>query len=197
VRRSLCGGTAQREAFEHTKKYLSSPPFLQAPRTGRPFRVYITTQDKVIGAMFTQEDGKEFVVTYVSRILLDAETRYAHIEKLFLMVSYACCKFRHYILSSSRIITSQHNVIKYIVEQQILSGRLGKWAYSLVEYDLSYESLRVVKGHVVADFIVDHNVKMDDDCLVAMCPWMLFFDVSICAGLWNQLCNGVFKWYSA
>jgi hypothetical protein len=51
-------------------------------------------QDKVIGAMLTQEDGKkEFMVACVSRRLLEAETRYAHIEKLCLTVYYACSKF--------------------------------------------------------------------------------------------------------
>jgi hypothetical protein len=35
-----------------------------------------------------------------------------------------------------------------------LSGRIGKWAYALIEYDLVYELLRSMKGQVVADFIV-------------------------------------------
>jgi hypothetical protein len=68
-----------------------------------------------------------------------------------------------------------------MMQRPILSGRLGKWVYSLVEYDLSYELLTVVIGQVVIDFIVDHNVKIDGDCLVAVCPWKLFFDGSVCA----------------
>jgi hypothetical protein len=63
------------------KEYLSSPSVLQAPRTGRPFRVYIVAQCRVIGVVLMQEDvGKLFVVAYASRRLLDAETRYTHEE---------------------------------------------------------------------------------------------------------------------
>jgi hypothetical protein len=76
---------------------------------------------------------------------------------------------------------SQHNVLKYMMQKLILGGRLGKWAYSLVDYDLSYESLRAVKGQVMADFIVDHNIDVNDECLVTECPWSLFFDGSVCA----------------
>jgi hypothetical protein len=41
-----------------------------------------------------------------------------------------------------------------MLHRPILSGRLGKWAYGLIEYDLVYESLETTKGQIVADFIV-------------------------------------------
>ena len=67
------------------KQYLSSPPILRAPKRGIPFKLYIAAEEKVIGAVLTQEvDGKEYIITYVSRRLLDAETRYTFIEKLCL-----------------------------------------------------------------------------------------------------------------
>jgi hypothetical protein len=51
-----------------------------------------------------------------------------------------------------------------------------------VEYDLKYEPSRVTKGQVVADFVVDHMVTIDNDtCLVETIPWRLFFDGSICS----------------
>jgi hypothetical protein len=56
--------------------------------------------------------------------------------------------------------------------KSILSGRMGKWAYALVEYDLAYEPLRSLKGQVVADFIVDHTVDMDHSVnFVQFKPW--------------------------
>jgi hypothetical protein len=97
----------------------------------------------------------------VSRHLLEAETWYVFMEKLFLSLYYACSKFRHYILSSSCIVACQYDVIKHRLLKPILSGRIGKWSYALVEYDLAYEPLRSMKGQVVADFIVDHTIEVD------------------------------------
>jgi hypothetical protein len=63
----------------------------------------------------------------------------------------------------------------------ILSGRIGKWAYALVEYDLSFKPLRVMKGQVVADFIVDHAIEMDLQVNpISLILWRLYFDGSVC-----------------
>jgi hypothetical protein len=137
----------------------------------------------VIGAVLLQEeDGNEFPVAYVSRHLLDAETRYVFMEQLCLSLYYACSKFRHYINSSSCIVACQYDVIKHRLLKPILSGRIGKWAYALVEYDLAYELLRLLKGQVVADFIVDHAVDVDHSVnFVQLKLWGLYFDGSVCS----------------
>jgi hypothetical protein len=93
----------------------------------------------------------------------------------------ACSKFRHYILSSSCIVACQYDVIKHMLLKPILSGRMSKWAYALVEYDLAYEPLRSMKGQVVADFIVDHAIDVDHSgSLIQLKPWGLYFDGSVC-----------------
>jgi hypothetical protein len=46
-----------------------------------------------------------------------------------------------------------------MLQKPILSGRSGKWAYALVEYDLEFKPLKATKGQVVADFIVEHNIE--------------------------------------
>ena len=61
-------GAEQQESFEKIKSYLSSPPVLKAPRRGVPFRLYVAVEDKIIGAVLTQEtEGKEYIITYLSR----------------------------------------------------------------------------------------------------------------------------------
>ena len=95
---------------------MSTPPVLRAPRRGIPFKLYVATEEKIIGDVLTQEDkGKEYVIAYLGRRLLDPETRYAHIEKLCLSLYYACAKMRHYLLSSTCVFACQADVIKHML----------------------------------------------------------------------------------
>ena len=61
-------GAEQQQAFEKIKVCLSSLPVHKAPRRGVPLRFYVAAEDKVIGALLTQEtEGKEYIITYLSR----------------------------------------------------------------------------------------------------------------------------------
>jgi hypothetical protein len=120
-------------------------------------------------------------MAYVSWRLLDAETRYASLEKLYLALYYACSKFRHYLLSSSCTVIFHHDIIKCMLQKPILSGRLGKWAYALAEYELDYKPLSAVKGQVLADFLVEHDIEEEEVCTVDGDVWRLWFDGSVCS----------------
>jgi len=102
--------------------------------------------------------------------------------KKCLSLYYACTKLRHYLLTSACIVVCQTDVIKHMLQKPILSGRIGKWAYALVEYDLAYESLKSMRGQIVADFIVEHRIKDEQDLKVSYItctPWKLYFDGSV------------------
>jgi hypothetical protein len=97
---------------------------LKAPKSEFSFRLYIAAENQVIGVVLTQKNkGKEHVVTYLSRWLVDVETRYILIEKLCLCLFYAYTKLRCYLLSSSCIVSCQADVIKYMLQNTIMSGR--------------------------------------------------------------------------
>jgi hypothetical protein len=87
----------------------------------------------MIGTVLMQVmEGKEHIITYLSRRLIDIETRYSFIEMLCLSLFYACSKLRHYLLSSACVVLCQADVIRHMLQQPILSGRIGKWAYALI-----------------------------------------------------------------
>jgi hypothetical protein len=96
---------------------------------------------------------------------------------------YACSKLQHYLLSSTYVVAFQVNAIRHMLQQPILSGRIRKWTYALIEYDLAYEPLKYMKGQVVADFIVGHSIdqNIDESCiLLSIHPCKLFFDGLAC-----------------
>jgi hypothetical protein len=67
------------------------------------------------------------------------------------------------MLSSTCIVACQADVIRHMLQQSILSGKIGKWAYALIEYDLASKPLKSMKGQVVADFIVGHSIDQNSD----------------------------------
>jgi len=76
-------GKEQQSALDEMKNYLTNPPVLIPPQQEKPFRLYLSTDGVVIGsALILEFEGKERVIYYLSRRLIDAETRYSAIEKL-------------------------------------------------------------------------------------------------------------------
>jgi hypothetical protein len=122
------------------------PPQLVPPQLNKPFKLYVAADTQTIGSTLIQEfEGKERIVAYLSRKLLDPETRYSAAEKLCLCVYYSCTKFRHYLLNAECVVYSKFDVIKQMLSMPILNGRIGKWILSLSEFELKFESAKAVK----------------------------------------------------
>nr|AAL76190.1 Putative gag-pol polyprotein [Oryza sativa Japonica Group]AAP52444.1 retrotransposon protein, putative, unclassified [Oryza sativa Japonica Group] len=170
-------GAEQQKALDNIKEYLSSSPVLIPPQKGISFRLYLSAGEKSIGSVLIQElEGKERVVFYLNRRLFDAETRYSPVEKLCLCLYFSCTRLRHYLLSNECTVICKADVVRYMLSAPILKGRVGKWIFSLTEFNLRNESPKAIKGQAIADFIVEHR----DDSIgsVEIMPWTLFFDGS-------------------
>ncbi|RVW32710.1 Transposon Ty3-I Gag-Pol polyprotein [Vitis vinifera] len=69
-------------AFERIREYLLSPPVLAPPTSGRPLLLYLSVSDVALGCMLAQLDdsGKDRAIYYLSKRMLDYETRYKSIR---------------------------------------------------------------------------------------------------------------------
>ena len=141
--------------------------------------MYLPVDQRAIGSALIQEfKGKERAIYFVSRRLLDAETRYSLVERLCLCLYFSCTKLRHYLLSAECVVVSKDDVIRYMPSLPILNGRIGKWILALSEFDLRYESAKAVNGQTVADFVVQHcGLELT---MVDLVSWTLLFDGSSC-----------------
>ena len=172
-------GAEQQQAFDEIKEYLSKPPVLVPPQQDRPFYVYLSVGDTSIASVLVQmHDGQERVGFYLSRCMLDAETRYPEIEKLCLCLFFTCTKLRHILLSAETIVICKSDVIKHMLSAPVLKGRLGKWMFALSEFDIQYQPAKAVKGQALADLVA--NRVSTDIAALFIRAWAMFFDGSAC-----------------
>ena len=79
-------------------------------------------------------------------------------------------------------VIAQTDVVKYMLSRPILSGKLGKWSLSLVEFNLVYVPQKAVKGQALVDFLADHPctdvTDFNESLVLEVTPWKLFFDGS-------------------
>ena len=129
-------GPEQENTFTKLKQYLSSPPILSLPLPEEDLFMYLAVSEVVVSAvLFCKENKKQRPVFYVSRMLLDAETRYSAVEKTVLTLVNAKKKLCHYFETHLVIVITDFP-IKQILSKLDLSGRLMKWIIDLVVYDI-------------------------------------------------------------
>jgi len=74
---------ACQQVFEEIKQYLTQPPVLTTPVSGKSFLLYVRAMDHSLGALLAQnnDQGDEQAIYYLSRTMIGAEHRYNPIEK--------------------------------------------------------------------------------------------------------------------
>jgi len=72
---SFIWNNACQEAFEEIKEYLTHPPVLVAPVSGKPFLLYVRAMDHSLRTLLTQSNDQnhEQAIYYLSRIMIRAE----------------------------------------------------------------------------------------------------------------------------
>ncbi|XP_074359604.1 uncharacterized protein LOC141699604 [Apium graveolens] len=74
------------KAFLKIKEQLGNPPMLGKPEEGETLILYLAVSEYSISAVLVKEEvGHQSPVYYVSKRLLDAETRYTNMEKLVII----------------------------------------------------------------------------------------------------------------
>jgi hypothetical protein len=114
--------------------------------------------DYAVDAVLGQRvDKKLNVIYYASKIVDGAQKNYATTEKVFLVVIFACDKFRPYIVDSKVIVHSDHSAIKYLIIKKDAKPRLIRWVLLLQEFNLHIVERKGEDNHVA-----DHLYRMEN-----------------------------------
>ncbi|GJX27960.1 putative reverse transcriptase domain, ribonuclease H-like domain protein [Tanacetum coccineum] len=109
------------------------------------------------------------------------------LEKLILALVHAARRLRRYFQAHPiKVLTDKP--IKQILTRPEKSGRIAKWAIELGEHDIEFQGRNSVRGHILADFLVETPSTKDKDteikkpkaenkALKSESTWKLYTDV--------------------
>ena len=159
------------------------------PTPGLLLLLYLSISDIVLGCMLAQLDdsGKERAIYYLSKRMLDYETRYVMIERFCLALVWALRRLRYYMMEYSVHLISRLDSLKYLFDRPALIGRLMRWLVLLTEFDIHYVTQKSIKWSIVADHLVSLPIYdsrvIDDDFLdediavvTSFSGWCMYFD---------------------
>ena len=70
---------------------------LIAPKPGEDLCMYLLVSEHAVGAVLLRDQGVQQPIYYISKTLVNAETRYLPLEKLVLALVHATRKLPHYL----------------------------------------------------------------------------------------------------
>jgi ribonuclease HI len=181
---------AQQKAFEELKQYLIDLTTLTPPSPGAPLLLYVAASHSAASATLVQEklDGqvkKQAPVYFVSEVLSLSKKNYTELEKVLYAVLMASRKLRYYF-QAYRIIVPSSQPLKDIMRNKEATGRIGKWAAELNEFNIDYVYRSSIQSQTLADFIADwmpgaHEEEINKDAEA----WIVF-----CDGSWGTFGAG-------
>ena len=143
------------EAFTTLKTYPSSPPILVSLVEGELLTLYLAVSDFITSAVLVRDKERvQHPFYYCRRALGGAEERYPRMEKLILALVTAAQKLRPYFQAHTIEVPTEYPM-KQVLHKPEVSGRLMKWAIELSEFDIRYKPKTAIKGHVLADFVME------------------------------------------
>jgi len=153
-----------KQSFDLVKHALTEAPVLINPDSTKDFIIFSFASKHTIATMPLQKnnEGHEHAIACFSKSLRDASLKCNIMEKRAFSLVKAIKYFKVYI-SHSHIIAYVPNVIfKYIITQNGLDGKRGKWIAVILEYDIEIKPTKLIKGQGLAKFMVESNFNALD-----------------------------------
>ena len=138
--------------FNVLRDCLSGAPLLVFPNFNKPFILDTDASDIGIGAVLSQadEEGRERVVAYGSRLLSKSERKYCVTRRELLAVVVFTKQFRPYLFGHKFVLRTDHGSITWLRNFKEPEGQLARWLEKLQEFNFEVVHRRGRK-HTNAD----------------------------------------------
>ena len=139
--------------------------------------MYLSMSKHAVSAVLLRDQGVQQPVYYISKTLVDVETRYLPLEKLVLALVHATRKLPQYFQAHTVFILIEYP-LQSLLKRSDFTGRITKWGTRLGSFDIQYRPRNAVKGQVLVDFVAEFSPKNNIGmvCHVENRAWRVFVD---------------------
>ena len=147
-----------------------------------PVTVQVDASLRGLGACLIQKhNGEDRPIAFASKSLMDAETRYANIERELLAIIFACQCFSTYLLGRSFIAETDHKPLEMIAMKNLANAPpcLQRMLLELQRYDVTIKyrpgnqmQLADALSHCLARASQEIKLDMRVDYIAFMKPWI-------------------------
>ena len=118
---------------------------LTTPEPGEDLFMYLSVSEHAVSAMLLRDQGVQQPIYYVSKTLVDAETRYLLLEKLVLALVHAIRKLLHYFQAHTIYVLTEYP-LQLLLKRSNFPGKIAKWGTQLGFFDIRYRPRSSMKG---------------------------------------------------
>lgn len=159
-------GAHQIKSFKAIKHLLQAAPSLAFYDPNKKIIISADASSYGIGAIIMQNNKQiNEIISYASRTLTLTETRYAQIEREALALTWACEKFKEYIIGIHFVLETDHKPLIQILQTKRLDDltpRLQRFRIRLMRYVYTIK-YTPGKDLVVADALSRNPLKIDSN----------------------------------
>ncbi|GBG86399.1 hypothetical protein CBR_g41395 [Chara braunii] len=130
-------------AFRHLKYALTHYEVLKLPDPDKPFIVTTDASPYGIGAVLAQQEGSKLrPVENMSKKMPSQKLAKSTYEKELYAVYKALTHLRHYLLGRFFILRTDHQTLRWMRTQPVLSNALKRWIKVIEQYDFDPRYLK-------------------------------------------------------
>ena len=122
---------AAESAFNQLKEAVSHPPVLALLDFTKPFIIECDASRVGLGAVLMQNTRP---IAFHSQVLRGKSLHFSTYEKELLALATAVKKWRPYVLGSPFIVRTDHQSLKFLLEQRVGTPAQQKWITKLLGY---------------------------------------------------------------
>ena len=144
--------------------------------------MYLSVSKHAVSAVLLRDQGVQQPVYYISKTLVDVETRYLLLEKIVLALVHTTRKLPQYFQAHTIFVLTKYP-LQSLLKRFDFTGRIAKWGTWLGSFDIRYRPQNAVKSQVLVDFVAEFSPRnnMGMVCHVENRAWRVFVDGALSA----------------